>query len=109
MIYYVDKYHTHFETRSTWYGQVIKLVVGFGVVLGIKVGLSSPLVALFGNEYVARAVRYFLIVIFAGVAWPMLFARISRIKIAALDRFGARVAGLFSREGKKSCEGEDKA
>lgn len=106
VIYYVDKYHTHFETRSTWYGQIIKLVVGFGVVLGIKAGLSAPLISLFGNEYIARAVRYFLIVIFAGVLWPMCFAPISRIKISVFDRFGTWIKSIFSANKQKG-ETED--
>jgi undecaprenyl-diphosphatase len=88
-IYYLDKHYIKFETKSTWYGQVIKIVGGLLVVLLIKSGLSSPLVSLFGNEYVARAVRYFLIVMFAGVVWPISFKYIARLKIPAFDRLAS--------------------
>ena len=67
----------------------------------MKSGLSSPLVALFGNEFVARAVRYFLVVIMAGVVWPFCFRYLVKIKIPALDRFGERVKGFFKKEKRE--------
>ena len=85
-VYVLDNKFVKFDTRAVWYVQIIKLLLGFGVVMLIKSGLSSPLVALFGNEYVARSVRYFLIVIFAGLIWPMCFKLLLRIKIPALER-----------------------
>lgn len=108
LIYYVDKRFIRFENRASWYCQAIKLVGGFALVLAIKLGLSAPLVSLFGNEYVARAVRYFLIVIFAGLAWPVSFKYIARIKCKPLDAFGERVASLFHR-GKKEAKNENEA
>ena len=91
-VYFIDLKIVRFDTRAVWYVQLIKLIVGFAVVMLFKVGLSSPLVALFGNEYVARAVRYFIIVIFAGLLWPMCFGYLSRIRIAALDSLGAKAS-----------------
>ena len=96
-MYILDRKYIKYETSATWYVQIIKLVLGFALVLGVKAGLSSPLTALFGNEYVARSVRYFLIVIVAGVLWPYCFKYLKRIKIASLDRFGERVAGIFKK------------
>ncbi len=98
LMYFLDRKYIKFETRAVWYVQVIKLIVGFALVLGIKSGLSSPLTSLFGNEYVARAVRYFLITAVAGVLWPMCFKYLARIRIPAFDRFGTRVAALFKKE-----------
>ncbi len=97
-MYLLDRKYIKFDTKAVWYVQIIKLAVGFGLVLAVKSGLSSPLTALFGNEFVARAVRYFLIVIMAGVVWPYFFRYLVKIKIPALDRFGAKVAGLFKKE-----------
>ena len=53
--------------------RLLKLVLGLAGVLVIKTFLSAPLTAIFGNEYIARAVRYFLIVMFAGSVWPLTF------------------------------------
>lgn len=97
-MYLLDSKYIKFDTKASWYVQIIKLAVGFGLVLAVKSGLSSPLTALFGNEYVARAVRYFLVVIMAGVVWPYCFRYLVKIKIPALDRFGERVKGIFKSE-----------
>ena len=92
-VYVLDRKYIRFETKAKWYAQVMKLVGGFAVVLGIKAGLSAPLVSLFGNEYVARSVRYFLIVMFAGVVWPLTFKFFAGLKITALDN-------LFGKKNK---------
>ena len=86
-VYAVDKKLIDFPTEAKWYSQIIKLVLGLGGVLAIKAGLSSPLEALFGNEFIARGVRYFLIVIFAGIIWPLTFRFFRRLRISPLDRF----------------------
>ena len=87
LVYPLDKYYIKFETKGRWYAQLIKFAIGVGIVLGIKVGLSKPLVSLFGNEYVARSVRYFLIVAFAGGVWPLTFKFFGNLRIAKLERF----------------------
>ena len=92
-VYLIDKHYTKFETYAPWYAQIIKVAVGLGIVLGIKSGLSKPLVALFGNEFVARGVRYFLIVAFAGIVWPMTFKFFAKMRIPALDN-------LFKKKGE---------
>jgi membrane-associated phospholipid phosphatase len=92
-VYYIDKYYTKFDTSAPWYAQIIKIAVGLGVVLAIKSGLSAPLVLLFGNEFVARGVRYFLIVAFAGILWPMTFKFFAKMRIPALDN-------LFKKKDK---------
>ena len=97
-MYLVDKKYIKYDTRASWYVQIIKLVLGFALVLGVKAGLSSPLTALFGNEYIARCVRYFLIVIVAGILWPYCFRYLTRIKIKALDSLGDRVASIFKKK-----------
>ena len=96
-VYFIDRRFTNFKTEGAWYVQIIKLLVGFLIVLGIKSGLSAPLVALFSNEFIARGVRYFLIVIFAGVIWPMTFRRLSGLKIAALDNFACKIKYIFKK------------
>jgi hypothetical protein len=35
--------------------------------------MRAPLEAVFGNVLIARAVRYFLIVLAAGILWPLTF------------------------------------
>ena len=78
-VYILDRKVIKFETEARWYAQILKLVLGLAGVLLIKSGLSEPLIALFGNEYIARIVRYFLIVMFAGSVWPLTFKWFKKI------------------------------
>ena len=71
--YYADEKKLHFPTGGVWYAQLGKVGGGLIVVLAVKSGLKAPLEALFGGHMVSRAVRYFLVVIVAGVIWPMTF------------------------------------
>ncbi len=88
VVWFVDTKYTKFETHGRWYAQVIKAALGFAVVLLIKSGLSTPLTLLFGgNAFVARTVRYFLIVVFAGAVWPLTFKWFGGLRIGFLERF----------------------
>ena len=80
LVYYFDTRLTHFKTEAKWYLQILKVAVGVGIVFLMKEGLSYPLEFIFGNEFVARAVRYFLIVIFAGCIYPMSFKYLEKEK-----------------------------
>lgn len=95
LVYFIDTRFTDFKTEGKWYSQIIKLVLGLLIVLAIKSGLSAPLTFIFGNEYVARAVRYFLIVGFAGALWPLTFNWFSKLSIPALDRFTEKLKQKF--------------
>lgn len=95
-VYFIDTRFTNFKTEAKWYAQVIKLTVGLLIALGIKLGLSTPLTLFFGNEYVARTVRYFLIVCFAGILWPLTFGWFSRLDVPALNRLGEKVKSVFT-------------
>lgn len=72
VVYFVDR-KMNFSTEAVWWGQILKVGVGLLVVLAVKEGLRSPLEFLFGNVLLARGVRYFLIVIVAGIIWPFTF------------------------------------
>ena len=78
IVYLVDVKYLHFPEKAVWWVQIIKIIVGLGLVLAVKEGLRAPL-ELVLPVYPARAVRYFLIVIMAGSVWPMSFARLSKL------------------------------
>ena len=71
-VYIVDQKWLKFSTKAIWWAQIIKVAAGLGIVLAVKSGLKAPLEAVFGI-LMGRAVRYYLIVIVAGVLWPMTF------------------------------------
>ena len=80
IVYLVDANYLHFPEKAVWWVQIIKIVVGLGLVLEVKEGLRAPL-ELILPVYPARAVRYFLIVIVAGAVWPLSFARLSKLGV----------------------------
>ena len=100
IIYYADKHFIKFETRASWYVQIIKVAVGLGVVLAIMKLLPPPLEFIFGNYFVARGVRYFIIVIFAGVVWPLAFKKLGKIKIKCLDELPGKIKSRFFKKRK---------
>lgn len=71
--YAVDEKWLHFPTKAVWWAQMLKLTLGIALVLAVQNGLRAPLDALFAGHMAARALRYFLIVIVAGIIWPMTF------------------------------------
>lgn len=78
VVYFVDEKWIHFPTKAVWWAQVLKVIVGLGIVLVVKSGLRAPLDFVFG-ALVGRSVRYFLIVIVAGIVWPLSFPLFARL------------------------------
>ena len=72
VVYTVDEKWINFSTNAVWYAQILKVSIGLLLVLAVKAGLKEPLNFLLG-EMAGRAARYFLIVIVAGVVWPLSF------------------------------------
>ncbi len=79
LTFYVDTKYVHFPTQAVWWAQVIKVVVGLGILLALKAVLKAPLLALFGGHSVAHGVRYFIVILFAGILWPMTFKYFARL------------------------------
>ncbi len=73
VVYTVDQQYLHFETKAVWWAQILKATGGIIAVLLVKEGLRAPLEAIIPHVLTARLVRYFLVVIMAGVVWPMTF------------------------------------
>ena len=72
-VYRGEKRYVNFTIHAVWWAQILKVVLGLGLVLAVKEGLRAPLKMLLGDPYPARAVRYFLMVVVAGFLWPMTF------------------------------------
>ena len=79
IVYFVEKKYIRFETKAVWWAQILKTVLGLAVVLLVKEGLRGPLDALFGGHMMARAVRYLLVVLAAGLLWPLTFRWFSKL------------------------------
>lgn len=79
IVYFADEKKLHFDTKAIWWAQILKTILGLAVVLLVKEGMRTPLDAIFGGHMIARAVRYCLIVVVAGVVWPLSFQWFGRL------------------------------
>ena len=78
IVYVADSKWLNFPVQAKWWAQIIKTVAGLLLVLAVKEGLRAPLELLL-PVYPARAVRYFLIVMTAGILWPLTFQYFSKL------------------------------
>lgn len=79
IVYVADTKRLQFPVTACWWAQIIKVIVGLLLVLAVKEGLRGPLEAVFGGHMVARGVRYLLVVLTAGVLWPMTFTWFAKL------------------------------
>ena len=79
LVYILDCKYIHFETDAVWWAQILKAVLGIVAVLLVKEGLRTPLEAICGDVLIARGIRYCLIVLVAGGAWPMTFRYFAKL------------------------------
>lgn len=69
----VDEKHLRYETEAVWWAQLIKLGLGFALLLAVKSLLKAPLNALFAGNPAANCLRYCLVALFGGLGWPLTF------------------------------------
>ena len=72
VVYPAEKKWVNFPNGAIWWAQILKIAGGLAVVLAVKGGLKAPLAASM-PELAARTVRYFLVVVTAGLLWPLTF------------------------------------
>lgn len=78
VVYLVDEKKFRFRTDAIWWAQILKAVLGLVAVLIVKEGTRGLLEAIL-PVYPARAVRYFLVVLMAGIVWPLTFNWFSKL------------------------------
>ncbi len=83
-VWYVDTKYLRFETKAVWWAQILKAVIGIALVLLVKSALKPPINALFSlligaETYAGDVLRYYLVVVCAGILWPMTFPFFARL------------------------------
>ena len=73
LVVWLERKYINFSVEAVWWAQLLKLALGIGAVLVVRMLLKAPLLALFGGHNVGNAVRYFLMVLVGGALWPMTF------------------------------------
>lgn len=81
VVYPLEKKYIRFSESAVWYVQLTKCIGGLLLVLAVKEGLRTPLEAAFAGHMAARAVRYFAVVLTAGLLWPMSFHYLEKIGV----------------------------
>lgn len=82
VIYEVDTRFIRFDTKTAkWWAQIIKLAVGFGLLLVVMEGSKPLLNLIFKGNYIAYAIRYFFTVLFAGAVWPLTFKWFAKLGV----------------------------
>ena len=77
--YLWDEKKLHFPVQALWWVQILKVFLGLGLTMALRMALKAPLLALTGGHLSAHGIRYFLMVLFAGGLWPMTFRWFSRV------------------------------
>ena len=85
--YIYDRKVLNFDTRAPFLGQVLKLILGMAIIVGLRMVLKQPLLALFHGSLVSNAVRYFVMVIFAGCIWPHTFPLFAKVGARKEEKF----------------------
>ena len=79
VVYLFDSSYLKFETGAPFLGQVLKYVLGLAIMLGLKTGLKSLLLAVGFTGPIQNTIRYFVITVFAGCIWPLSFPLLARV------------------------------
>ena len=75
----IDQKYVHYETKASLPVQVLKVALGFAVVMGIRLGAKPVLSVLLNGHEAAGAVRYFLMCLVGGGLWPMTFKHFAKL------------------------------
>lgn len=73
--YFIERRYINFSVKcQKWWMHIIKVAVGLGVALGLKSGLK-PIV---GDTPLGDGIRYFILVMFIVVVYPLILKAISK-------------------------------
>ncbi len=78
VVYITDEKWLKFTTTAVWWAQILKVAIGLALVLIVK-SCTKELLNMVLGESIGRAARYFLIVIVAGILWPLSFKWFSKL------------------------------
>lgn len=79
LVYVIDCKYLKFDTKASPLGQILKMALGFPLLILILEGSKPLLNLLFPESPIARIFRYFATVLFAGIIWPMTFKYFAKI------------------------------
>ena len=75
----IERRFVNFDTGAAWWAQILKVVIGMALMLGLKEGLK-PLLALISDSPVMNGVRYGVLAFVAVALYPMTFRLFAKTK-----------------------------
>lgn len=76
---WLDTRYIQYDTKAVWWAQVLKVSLGFVLVVSVRLLTKDPLLALFDGHDAAGAVRYFLMIMLGCTVWPLTFPFFARL------------------------------
>ena len=73
IVLWIEQRYIRFSVKAVWWAQICKFVLGLALVIGVQTFTKAPLLSLCGGHNAGNAIRYFLMVVIAGVVWPLTF------------------------------------
>jgi len=71
--FHVERKRIGFDTKAPLWAQIVKTVIGLVIVVALKAGLKPIFNLICGGHLAANALRYFCLVVFAALVWPLTF------------------------------------
>lgn len=78
VVFELDTRFIRFKTKAVWWAQILKVVLGLLITVGIK-KLCYFVFGFIDCVPVSRLLSYFVMVIFAGAVWPLTFKWFSKL------------------------------
>lgn len=77
----IEEKYIKFDVGGAWWKRVLRVVIGFAVVMGIRLGVKALFDAAMPEQGIAAecvfgAIRYAMIGVFAAAGWPAIFKKI---------------------------------
>ena len=79
--YPLERRFIRFEEKALWWVQILKVVGGLIGLLAIKEGLKLLFSAVGFAWLGTNAIRYFAVVLFAALVWPLVFPHLNRFAV----------------------------
>lgn len=70
---WLERRYVKFEVKAVWWAQILKVVLGVALLMAIRIGLKRVFVAMFGDALFPNVIRYFCMMVFGTLLWPMTF------------------------------------
>lgn len=75
--WWLDERYIRYDIRGPLWWQAVKYVLGLGSTLILLILLKAPTVTLLHDHPAAYTVRYFIIILWAGAVYPLLFSLVA--------------------------------